>query len=62
MKKLLKKLENMMVAITFAEAGEYDKANMELGVDLKHEQEEEAAQLLQWAKSKSACENPGKQL
>ncbi len=27
MKKLLKKLEDIMVAVTFAEAGEYDEAN-----------------------------------
>jgi|GEM_PF-1802170 len=63
MKTLLKKLEDMMVAITFAEAGEYDKANKELGVDLTHEQEEEAArtQVLQKATSKSVYEIPGKQ-
>ncbi len=27
MKKLMKKLEDIMVAVTFAEAGEYDEAN-----------------------------------
>ena len=27
MQKLMKAIENMMVAITFAEAGEYDEAN-----------------------------------
>jgi hypothetical protein len=32
MKKLIKKLEDIMVAITFAEAGEFDEANRELGV------------------------------
>ncbi len=31
MKKLIKKLEDIMVAITFAEAGEFDQANRELG-------------------------------
>ncbi len=30
MKKLIKKLEDIMVAITFAEAGEFDQANREL--------------------------------
>jgi hypothetical protein len=63
MQKLLKKLEDMMVAITFAEAGEYDMANKELGVDLTHEQEEEAAgiQALQKAASKSVYEGHVKQ-
>ena len=63
MQKLLKKLEDIMVAITFAEAGEYDKANKELGTDLTHEQEaEEAArtQALQKAVSKPTYEGPGK--
>ena len=31
MKKLLKKLEDIMVAVTFAEAGEYDEASRQLG-------------------------------
>jgi len=31
MKTLIKKLEDIMVAITFAEAGEFDQANWELG-------------------------------
>ena len=31
MKTLIKKLEDIMVAITFAEAGEFDQANRELG-------------------------------
>ncbi len=31
MKKLIKKLEDIMVAITFAEAGEYDAAKREAG-------------------------------
>jgi hypothetical protein len=31
MKRLIKKLEDIMVAITFAEAGEFDQANRELG-------------------------------
>ncbi len=31
MKKLIKKLEDIMVAVTFAEAGEYDEANRQSG-------------------------------
>ncbi len=31
MKKLIKKLEDLMVAVTFAEAGEYDEANRQSG-------------------------------
>lgn len=31
MKKLIKKLEDIMVAITFAEAGEYDEAVRQAG-------------------------------
>ncbi len=31
MKKLIKKLEDIMVAITFAEAGEYDEAKRQEG-------------------------------
>lgn len=34
MQKLIKTLENMMVAITFAEAGEYDEANKITSRDL----------------------------
>lgn len=33
MNRLIKKLEDIMVAITFAEAGEFDEANKTLGVD-----------------------------
>lgn len=32
MKKLIKKLEDIMVAVTFAEAGEFDEANRLAGV------------------------------
>ncbi len=31
MKKLMKKLEDIMVAVTFAEAGEYDEASKQSG-------------------------------
>ncbi len=37
MKKLMKKLEDIMVAITFAEAGEYDEANRQSGGGLQDE-------------------------
>lgn len=57
MKRLLKKLEDVMVAITFAEAGEFDAANKELGVELKHENEEEAARLLQGYKGNAAYDS-----
>jgi hypothetical protein len=32
MNKLIKKLEDIMVAVTFAEAGEYDEANIHAGI------------------------------
>jgi len=57
MKRLLKKFEDTMVAITFAEAGEFDAANKELGIELKHENEEEAARLLPGYKVKAAHEH-----
>jgi len=37
MQKLIKALENMMVAITFAEAGEYDEAKKLTSRDLTEE-------------------------
>jgi len=37
MQKLIKALENMMVAITFAEAGEYDEAKKLTSRDLAEE-------------------------
>jgi hypothetical protein len=40
MKKLIKKLEDIMVAITFAEAGEFDEANREIGAHENARQDE----------------------
>jgi len=34
MNKLMKKIEDIMVAVTFAEAGEYDEANRQSGSSL----------------------------
>jgi hypothetical protein len=52
MKKLLKKLEDIMVAVTFAEAGEYDDASKYSGDDLQ----EDISKSLQGFK-KTALEN-----
>ncbi len=59
MKKLIKKLEDLMVAVTFAEAGEYDEANKQSGNTLGSE--EELQQSTEGIK-KTALENAGKQL
>jgi hypothetical protein len=56
MKRLIKKLEDIMVAITFAEAGEYDQANKALGAELKP-QDEEAVAPLEVSKNKPAYEH-----
>ena len=45
MQKLIKAFENMMVAITFAEAGEYDEANRLYTDDQKEEAVAETASL-----------------
>jgi hypothetical protein len=37
MKKLMKKLEDIMVAITFAESGEYEEASRQEGITLQEE-------------------------
>lgn len=40
MKRLLKKFEDIMVAVTFAEAGEYDEAKKILNESMDEAQEE----------------------
>jgi hypothetical protein len=57
MKKLMKKLEDIMVAVTFAEAGEYDEASMHSGQALSG-QEDQGKPLD--AFKKAALENAGK--
>ncbi len=52
MKKLMKKLEDIMVAITFAEAGEYDEAQRQQGAAA-----EELDQSLDAYKRTTALEN-----
>jgi hypothetical protein len=58
MKKLVKKLEDIMVAITFAEAGEFDQANRELGNRVVDD--EDAAHPRQGLKIKNALESMAK--
>ncbi len=38
MEKLLKMFEDVMVAVTFAEAGEFDEANRIAGTDLSQDE------------------------
>lgn len=45
MQKLIKAFENMMVAITFAEAGEYDEAHRLSIQDQEEEQSAESASI-----------------
>ena len=45
MQKLIKAFENMMVAITFAEAGEYDEAQRLSIQDQQEESSEEVAKV-----------------
>jgi hypothetical protein len=57
MKTLIKKLEDIMVAITFAEAGEFDQANRELGNNVDNE---DAAQPLHGINTKDALKSMAK--
>ena len=57
MKKLMKKLEDIMVAVTFAESGEYDEASRQAGDALPHGLEDKGP--LQEFK-KTALESTGK--
>jgi len=58
MKKLMKKLEDIMVAVTFAEAGEYDEASRQAGNALPHGLEDKGGSLQEF--KKTALENAGK--
>ncbi len=58
MKRLIKKLEDIMVAITFAEAGEFDEANKTLGSDIVDI--EETTQALSGIGRKTALESVNK--
>ena len=58
MKKLIKKLEDIMVAITFAEAGEFDQANRELGNNAINN--EDAAQSLHGLNTRDAIKSIAK--
>ncbi len=58
MKKLMKRLEDIMVAVTFAEAGEYDEASKQLGDEsIMHEDVKHPAQGFA---AKSALESTAK--
>ena len=58
MKTLIKKLEDIMVAITFAEAGEFDQANRELGNNVVNN--EDAAQPLRGLNTRDALKSIAK--
>jgi hypothetical protein len=58
MKKLMKKLEDIMVAVTFAEAGEYDEASRQLGDEST--MDEGVKRPSQGLASKSALESAAK--
>ena len=58
MKKLMKKLEDIMVAVTFAESGEYDEASRQAGDSLSHGLEDKGRPLQEF--KKTALESTGK--
>jgi hypothetical protein len=58
MKKLMKKLEDIMVAVTFAEAGEFDEASRSSGDVPAHGQEDRGKPLQEF--KKTAIEGAGK--
>ena len=58
MKKLMKKLEDIMVAVTFAESGEYDEASRQAGDALPHDLEDKGRPLQEF--KKTAIESTGK--
>jgi len=49
MKRLLKKFEDIMVAVTFAEAGEYDEAIKILGEPMAESQQEDSEEAVETA-------------
>ena len=59
MKKLIKKLEDLMVAVTFAEAGEYDEASRQSGNTTLNGQQEELQKQIEGFKE-TALESAGK--
>jgi hypothetical protein len=46
MEKLKKMIEDVMVAITFAEAGEFDEANRIAGNEILQDQDEKSADIV----------------
>jgi len=55
---LMKKLEDIMVAVTFAESGEYDEASRQAGDALPHGLEDKGKPVPEF--KKTALESTGK--